>query len=242
MALSDRRAKAKRKRGIKVHNKKYKQRQAERKARVKQFKKGTHPQMWRKKRSGGAGSKLGPMGELGDDVIIEVTPRARFDTVKEISKNKVIGMITTMIHRPLSKYMNDKINIWVPSELGKLRDSIESRLKVSTATLKPFTQTQPYRMVIGTPGVPYAAPVNKMPTSWLQHRGSVGRFGVARNDPNARKGWWNLLLVNGRNLAQRVYKDFINNGIVPLIRPLKGVLGIKNVTNFARSLFTVKYK
>lgn len=241
MGLSERLVKQRKKRGLVTQRKGYKLRQATHKFGQKQLKQGTHPQMWR---AGGPGSRLGPMGELGDDVIIEIflKPKAQqlVNATREISMRKIKTGIKQTIYNPLEKYLYGRIDLDVPSDTENLRKQIKGRINDAIITIDQISTTSPFRVVLGTPNVPYAGPVNRMPTSWLQHTSGTGRQGDPLNDPNAKKGWYNLTLLNGRNRAMRLYKDFIRNDIVPMLRTVKALGAAPSAV--ARAMFKVKFK
>jgi len=123
---------------------------------------------------------------------------------------------------------------------------METVVKRSTITVTDLVNdTGPYLMQVGTPGIEYAKPVNKMPTWALKHpgrhkpdpyRGRLGRFGDPLEDPNAKKGWYNLILVNSRNLAKRLIKNFIKRVITPELRNL-AKLSKKKPQAFVKQMF-----
>jgi hypothetical protein len=219
----------------------------------KQLKRGTHPQMWR---AAGPGGRLGPMGPLGDDVIIEIKFKPAMKSAWDLTKlneTETKTAIEDAIFTPLEEYLKSKIKVWVPKDTGNLRRQLLATVSNSFATIDHVSTARPFRVSIGTPGVEYANVVNKMPTRWLQHPGThppgtKGRRRKPLNDPEARRGWYNLLLLNGRREARSLYKDFLKNHIVVLItkpasakvkkiNPFK-----KNPNSKVRTLFTVKFK
>ena len=244
MGISDKTEREKRARGIKIWNKGSKAKAAAHKASSARYKTGTHPQMWRVTKHNKAGSKLGPMGPLGDDVVIEV--RLKYDIYKvvpDISQQYLIGTLGSRVQEPLLDELYTKLNIWVPKDTGALRRSIRSRMDNSTASLKQISTTKPWRMVIGTPDIEYAKPVNKMPADWLKHKPQPSRFpGFTMDDPAAVKGWYDWLLRDGRRKAQNLFRDYLKGTIEPIIKKAAPLLGIKNVINFTKGIFIVKYK
>jgi hypothetical protein len=99
-------------------------------------------------------------------------------------------------------------------------------------------------MILNTAGVDYAKPVEKMPSTWLKHptpvHSNTRRIGgrlVILVDPEARKGWYALTLLNSRNRARRLWRDYIKKTWVPLLRGL-----VKNPENEANKMFRVKFR
>jgi hypothetical protein len=235
----------KRRRGIAVRLKQPTVREKVHKFGQKQLKGGTHPQMWR---AGSAGGRLGPMGELGDDVIIEMKFRHAIKFVFEttpLSERKVKTFIEDSIYTPLEDFLGEKINTWVPKDTGNLRRRLLGVINEGFSSIDRISTNIPFRVEVGTPGVPYAKVVNKMPKRWLQHpgghpSGTKGRRGKVLYDPDAKKGWYSLLLLNGRRKATKLYKDFLKNDILPILRGQPGFT--KNPVSKVRTLFSVKFK
>jgi len=211
-----------------------------------------------------SGVKLGPMGELGDDIVIDLRPTAFFfqfpNAWKQarslfpkkitgrapLSVNIVRGLVQIAIHNPLMKYVEGRIDIDFPMDTGNLRTRTVDYLKDSITSLTKMDLNTPYVVVFGTPDVEYASPVNKMPTAWLQHPGihgpSVGRTGLGLDDPKSKRGFYNLTLLNGRNRAKRLYDvDFLRGEIVPRIRDFAKAIN-KSPISVAKRMFRVRFK
>lgn len=248
-------------RGLAQFNRRFKFHQAIRKKGVESFKDKTHPQMWRVNRHGGIGARLGPMGALGEDVILEVTfldtriPPAQRGLFKSLF-TQIESTFTGDVHDPLAAYMIGKIETWVPMDTGRLRNSMRSVVEASGGSVEGMRRGATYRMTLGTPSyqnrsVTYASVVNKMPTAWLRHPGNHRNVSYRKrvkgkpaplDDPEARTKFYDLIVVNSRNLAQRLWKEYLDNQIVPRIKDVAKAAGIKNPHAFARSLFTVAFK
>jgi hypothetical protein len=229
-------------------------RTAIRKVGVKQLKAGTHPQQWRQtgatpaKTLSGHGAKLGPMGELGDDVILEVGLTMEGERLLKIrapewSLNNIKTLFRNEVYDPLQEHVDQKIDLWVPMDTGELRNSMHNALTPSGGSK---TNDFPFKILLNTEGIPYAKPVNNMPSDWLQHPGghfiNRGRFGGSLLDEDAKKGWYNLVLVNGRSEARKLVEGFIRDTIQDLIRTNAGKLGVfGNYYQKARSMFSIKY-
>ena len=240
--LSKKLIEKRKKRGISTLRKQHELRSKVHKIGKKALKAGTHPQMWRAR---GPGGKLGPVGELGEDVIIEVYMRGNAVKVinleRRLSLTTLKRIIATEVYRPLAQYIIEKINEWVPKDTGSLRDAMIGEVKKGQPTIDQLSSTTPFRVVIGTPNIPYAGPVNKMPDSWLKHTSGTGRFGDPLNDPKAKREWYNLVRVNGRNKAQQLWRNMVKNQLVPIVKSFKK-LPIKNPYNFVRGMFKVTFK
>lgn len=204
-----------------------------------------HPQMWRNNYSGGnltgPGARLGPYGELGDSIIFSMD-LVRPYLLKPFGFSEMFlrTKFKSDVLFPLLQFMRDKINRWVPMMSGKLRESLfQSLTNAGGSHINKF----PFILLLNTEGVPYAGPVNQMPNKWLRHPSPTHpnrRHGYILNDPNATKGWFNLLLLNGRKKA----KQFIQAYLRDLGRSIPAaILQFYGVTGYAivRSLFNVRY-
>jgi len=218
---------------------------------VQTLKAGTHPQQWRQtaptpsKVLQGAGATLGPLGTLGDDIIFEVSLTYEGTQVLQqlrgtLSLASLNRMFRNDVWNELQAYIDGKIDTWVPMDSGDLRNSMHNAIS-PTQTGKSQGQTFPFRMTLSTPGIDYAKPVNKMPTPWLTHPASyhrnVGRYGSTLQDPEAKYGWYDLVLLNARNKAHPVIQAFFNS-ISDLLKPIFQ----KDAYNYARQMFTVRYR
>jgi len=216
----------------------------------KAFKEGSHPQMWRVKKHGGAFSKLGPMGPFTSRVIVKVEKKPLyFDGLKLFEDLKKKGIMTggapysdrsvaialeSSIHYEVEDYVMERIEMWAPKDTGSLRKAMMSVVLKAAATVDEFqNNTGAYIMEIGTPNIEYAKPVNKMPDWSLQHpphapdpfRGTRGRRGASLSDPQAKSGWFDLILLNGRNKARRQVKQMRKEVITPQFRDLAKNMG-----------------
>lgn len=211
--------------------------QSLRKQGIKKFRTASHPQQWRvdlitgaRKKVHGAFARLGPLGELGDDIVIFINLNLDLISLLQrfefsITTQKVEAAIFQDIIEPVIKYLDKKIEIWVPVDTTDLRKSLHNALKIDSSII-----SNPFRVILNTKGVPYAGPVNKMPTASLRKSGKA---------PQARKGWYNLLLLNGRNLAKRKRKIVINK--LKLLFPkakLKKYFKKKTPYSISKSLFS----
>lgn len=241
-------------RGLRIFNEKALVRSKVREHGRKALKQGTHPQMWRAR---GPGGKLGPMGEMGEDVILEVTfipgkliklgPSGPVKDIIASLKRSIETNFARGVHRPLEELIISKINTWVPMDTGNLRKQMIAVTYNASATVDGMKEGKTYRMTAGTPGVKYASVVNKMPVTWLKHPAgyhrNIGRQKDPLNDPLAKEGWYDLTVLNARNKAKQLFPDFLTNTVVPILKPLEKIRGsgIKSAHNYARTLFTVKY-
>ena len=214
--------------------------QALRKIGLDLMKLGIHPQEWRvdavtgaRKKVTGFGATLGPMGSLGDDVILEILLNTGIITQLrslkiDISVGKLEAIIRSELMNPLLHYLRQKINVWAPLRTGALRTSLLNSLISST------TSSFPFRLVLKTQGIAYAGPVNKMPQMWLRRSGTT---------PQARKGWYNLLLLNGRNKAKKLLSAMVKHVATLLPKPIiKLYFPRRTSWNLARALFRVSLR
>lgn len=242
---------------------------ATRKQRQKQFRAGTHPQQWwrvkdirgARKKILGTGANLGPMGELGDEIIIQLKLSFGYNLVEKVlpdlSRDKVWKLIQENVYVPLAVELDKKIFKWVPVMSGALSDSIRKSMTPDSSiiTKEAFLQTNMFEVVLNTKGIPYGKPVNKMPKRYTVHPASHHpnrRNGYSLYDPSAEPGFFNLLVVHGRNYAKALFIAFMRNNFVPVIKKalagitaLKTMLGLNinaNPYNIAQSLIEVRYK
>jgi len=210
---------------------------AERKQGLAKMRARTHSQMWRvskitgaRKKVHGAGATLGPMGSFGDNVILELDiNRALLKTLQKykvpITAGKLLNLARTQVLMPVKTKILEDINKWVPRDTGKLRNSMRNAVRSSPIS------TFPVRLVINTRGVDYAKPVNRMPQIWLRHA----------KDPQARKGWFNLVLLDGRNLAKKKFPQLVSHTATLLPRKfIKTIFPRRTLYNVARSLYKFK--
>jgi hypothetical protein len=174
----------------------------------------------------------GPPGALGDDVIVEILPTvdlamdaAGIHTGTNIDW-KVLWNSINQFYLDIAAYMKDYIGRpfprqegVVPTDTGQLRrkmwQSIErqwyskTKMPMTPGQLKKAAENgDPLLMVVlNTGNLMYAKPVNQMPTKMVAHphKGSrnYGRGGPLW-DPSAKEGWYEKVLLNGRNRAQTV--------------------------------------
>lgn len=198
---------------------------AVRKVGLKALRSGTHPQQWRnynapgQRAVAGPGATLGPMGELGDDVILEVslTPMAQADLRaksygKEFTLTAIQREFWQQVINPLRERTERKIDIWVPRDSGDLAESMKNALYPAGGSKD---RGFPYLFILNTKDIPYAKVVNAMPAKWLKHparyhRNKSSRTGNSLNDPSAIKGFYNITLLFARNLAKDLMKNYFN--------------------------------
>jgi hypothetical protein len=189
------------------------------------------------------------MGELGDDIIFSVdlttnytklrdfmrSPAGRVFRVKDLdTASKVYRSIWGNVYFPLQNTVTTGINTDAPKFKGDLRDSLKRSIKV------PLNGKFPLTMILNTAGIHYAKPVNKMPSGWLKHPTAAHsnvRKGRILVDPKARGGWYGLILLNGRNRARKLWRDYVRKTWAPLFKGIS-----KNPTNEANKLFKVKFR
>jgi len=110
-----------------------------------------------------------------------------------------------------------------------------------------LTNKYPFEILMNTKGIPYASVMNEAPEAWLRHPASyhrnIGRFGAPLNDPRAVKGWYNWIVLMGRQYAEKLFKAFVKSTIQPLIKPFGPLIGVSGigVYHLARSIFTVRF-
>lgn len=201
------------------------------------LKAGSHPQQyWRQPVSPvkvltGTGARLGPAGELGDDVLIEIklSPSGVILVGRHLSPKlesaALLSEVIAQIYNPLVAEMHNKINLWVPIDSGDLRRSLLNSLSPAGGS---YTSGFPLFVVLNTKNIIYAKPVNKMPKHWFKI-------------PTAVENWYNLLVLHGRKFVRTLYSNFVKNYLVPEIRPFAGTLGIRGGAIFltAFNMFSV---
>jgi hypothetical protein len=233
---------------------------------VKAFKEKVHPQMWRVTKQKGVGAKLGPMGQLGDDVIIEMLLTDVGQMYRDMASLNLYPLIFQTINKPLEAQVTNVITAYVPMDSGDLRKSMTASIWKAAPTAKEISQMTPYIMSLAA-DVPYASPVNQMPSSWLRHPGShtpnargafIGKSGNTLNDPKATHNWFNLVRLRGRQVAQKLFQDFIKKDIAPHVAKtaaswakgkdpnkqafVKQNIDVKRPYLFAKRMFTVRFK
>lgn len=226
--------------------------QAVRKYGRKNLRAGTHPQQYRnynapgQRALKGPGALLGPMGELGDDVILEVKTNATFDLAlrqriygREFNISNLKREFWEKVLTPLRDQTEKKIAIWTPDDSGDLINALRNSLYPSGGS---SDRDFPFRIILNTAGIPYAKVVNNMPTRWLRHPGAYhrnisARTGRSLNDSTAVKGFYNITLLFARNLAKKLMKDFIAT-VKDIILP---VVGSAQATNIAKGFFGIHF-
>lgn len=183
---------------------------------------GWHPDDWRvegiegpRKKIIGAGGRLGPMGELGQSLIfsIHVTEYGKklmLRGIREFTKTRVWKTFTNLVYDPLQVRMGDKVDKWVPADTKRLRQSMKASITPaggSHVEMLDMIGPNGFTVLLGTPGIKYAKVVNRMPERWLRHPGkhspgTRGRTGKTLSDPQARKGWYNLVLLDSRSFVK----------------------------------------
>jgi hypothetical protein len=198
------------------------------------------------------------MGELGDDIIIQVdVNKPAVNQLKNLKEFRVKGLATESniyqsiwanVYFSLQAFTTTQINALAPKMTSDLRKSMKKSIKVDKNGDFPLT------MIINTAGIEYAKPVNRMPSEWLIHPSAthpnvrkVGGKLYILNDPKAKKGFYDLTLLNSRNRARRLWKEYLKRFFVPIFRqvaPLIKQLTGKTINPFneAKKLFKVKFK
>jgi len=220
------------------------------------LKAGTHPQQWRQTSPTpaqvlqGPGATLGPMHELGDDVMIYcgLSYQGEQFLVSKIARELNVMNFTRLfrneVYEKLRVYVNKWIAIKVPMDTEDLRNSMRNAMTPSGGSL---TNKYPFEILMNTKGIPYASVMNEAPEAWLRHPASyhrnIGRFGAPLNDPRAVKGWYNWIVLMGRQYAEKLFKAFVKSTIQPLIKPFGPLIGVSGigVYHLARSIFTVRF-
>jgi hypothetical protein len=217
---------------------------------LKELKAGTHPQQWRATAHKGKYSKLGPMGELGDDVICEIgisrigAQMLNGKIIKELNYTNLFRILRNSVYEPLKQAINAWIDIKVPADTEELRQSMKNALTPSGGSQ---TNSMPLLIILNTRGIPYASVVNKMPSEAVKHPGnhasSIGRYGATLDDPGAISGWYNWVLLQGRTKARALFNQFIKSDVQNIISPFATQLGLKGsaVYNSARQMFTAVF-
>lgn len=196
------------------------------------------------------------MGELGDDVVFEVKLSPYGSKIlqskisKQISKQSVWRTFYNIVYdndQPLGvkQYVNKQIDIWVPSDTGDLRQALKNAITPSGGST---TQDFPFKVVLNTEGIPYAKPVNKMPEEYIQHspgqtyHKTIGRTGKKLNDPKTKKGWYNLILINGRKKAKNLVQEFLKTIATDFVTPVMTKMGISGTAyNEVKKWFSIRF-
>lgn len=225
---------------------------AVRKVGLKALKAGTHPQQYRNYNAPGqravAGplAKLGAMGELGDDIILEVANTTNMEQAfrqklygKEFNRTLLQREFWQQVLNPLREQTEHKIDLWVPTDSGDLAQSMKDALYPSGGSVD---RAFPFKIVLNTEGIPYANVVNKMPQSYLRHpapyhRNVSSKTGNKLSDSTAVKGFYNIVLLFARNKAKELMKNYINF----LKSFVTFAVGTAQADRVAKSLITVRY-
>lgn len=194
------------------------------------------------------------MGELGDDVIMDIDLNYRAKQMiesglfgREMTQKMLIVALYNSVYRVLRAYINKWIDVKVPSDTEALRESMKNALTPAGGSKVEVNQGFPMLVIMNTRGIDYAKVVNKMPSSALQHPGNhwytTGRTGNVLDDEEAQTGWYNWILLMGRNEAQRLFRNFIRNDVVPMITPVAASLGMNGtqIYNAARQMFSATF-
>lgn len=191
---------------------------------------------------------LGEMGELGDDLVLEVrVNKAAADVFTQKAVPSALYLenirhaLLNQVYKPLKRFMDNYIELYVPHDTGDLQQAMKDAITHKGGSqISRLTKNEPFRVILNTKGIEYAAVVNKMPREWLVHAAVWHRNYSYREgkhelyDPDARKRWYNFVLVNAQNEAERLYKAFINSYLVPIFKKYQALF--KNYSNTAHSL------
>ena len=189
---------------------------------------------------------LGPLGDFGDDLVCEI----RADPVlngrslpAELNPTSLRAIIRNEWYMPLRTYAYMVIEKYTPIETGELQRAMKAKFDEGERTIDGFPN-RPVTINLGTPGVPYAKPVNKMPRSWLQHFGNkLGRRSRSPlYDPTAHEGYYSLCLRDIINKGKTLWQnEVIANRLRPMLAPLKQVGLLTNIDNELHQLFKVRF-
>lgn len=207
----------------------------------------------------GAGANLGPMGDLPDKIIFEISlSPLGYDLLynvkfmpKRFNRTNIITHLQNIIYLPVFQLLNKDMKLRTPRDTDVLMNALLKSLTKnwSNNNLTTITRTQPFRLSIGTIGVPYASVVNKMPEDWIVHPGSHGKYGKTANqkqrathsqktgkllfDPLAKENFFEYYTRIGRTLAKKQYEIFINDVIVPILQQsIKNPLTGRNTSTY----------
>jgi hypothetical protein len=173
---------------------------------------------------------LGPMGPLGDNIIISIDITQAYRQFLKLTKSgagkglglqgleteqKVYGSIWLKMMFDLIQFTFKRIDLNVPKMTGDLRKSMKDSVKV------PASGTFPMVMVVNP---------NKPST---RKKGGV-RYQLF--DPTAKKGWFQLTQLQCQNEAKKRWEQYIRTVWIPIFKQL----GVKNPRGEAGKLFKIR--
>ena len=204
---------------------------------------GTHSQMGRVRNYGGAGSRLGSTEFLESQVILLI--QLNYNVLDwynqmlkavppfhQITEGELLDHIKRYIYNPLVIDIELKIEQVVPSDSGRLRNTMKLSLgRGSGGASSMISGLNPFSVVVNTGRLNYAGPVNNMPGTWLKHTGlshqnrlststsrvmtrknfvtSRGQKGHLLLDPDAESHWFEEVVTFGRIEAQQRWNNYI---------------------------------
>jgi hypothetical protein len=143
------------------------------------------------------------MGPLNESVILEIKVK---DTsflgrgAGNITKSELWRIIENKMYVPLQEGFNAQVDSKAPKDTGRLREALKSSITQGGGShlLQTELYQSSYKVVMNTNNIPYAKPVNRMPTEWIRHPGTHGNVSNSRrngtlDDPEATTQWYNLI-------------------------------------------------
>lgn len=217
----------------------------QRKIGIQKLKQGTHTQQWRleglegtRQAMVGAFAKLGPAGGTGPDYVMKIDfTYSIFNYYRSAGGTLLIQdfvvEFSKAIHHVMSE-LHQKIEIYVPlgddipskgHSGGTLRRTLHNSVNAAYSTSFPMS------VQLDASSLDYSGPANQMPTRSLQRSGRA---------PGARRWWYNLLLLHGRNEAKKAILNVMKKLGSQIDPQVLSNLGLRSGYNLMQKL--VRYE
>jgi len=139
--------------------------------------------------------------------------RGRFSETHKMMIHQNIRDAMIALHEKIIDFAWTQIEKYAPKDTGALRQSLLSSL-TEISSKRPTLDKLELNLRFFSE-LEYAGIVNRMPNDVLQHttaQGIRGRYGAIKNDPDAVKGFYSVIILNTRNMIKNVYiKEFIKD-------------------------------
>ena len=210
-----------------------------------------HPQPWRVTQFGGAFAELGSTAALPAHVFLELNLTDWFwnmatnnfqNSSGPIRIHEILVLWNRIVYTPFFDFMKQEIGTpnsvsgRVPSDTGKLRETILSSLTDLGKMGETRTRGFPVLIAMNAGDLEYARPVNKMPNENLAHSGVMNKKGHFLFDPGAKQNFWGQLQMNGKRKLETLHSLFIKAAAkLPFVQDFADFIrktSSKRVTNY----------
>ena len=156
-----------------------------------------------------------------------------------LNERSLLQLVQSTLYNQLKTMMMVDINNLAPRDSGRLRNAMELSIMGGHSggggATSMVSDLHPFFVILNTGDLPYAKPVNYMPTNWLAHphpgssnegykfgrritRQREGSYQTARGtwkhylyDPRAETHWFFTIRDKGRTYAHQLYSNFVGS-------------------------------